>query len=85
MMFVVMLVENTVQKKMTMYKRDDRPPHQKSRFFIASKEVALLDIWLSRKAIKGLLQNIYLMLDLYHKRNPFIITVADDSIFSKKI
>ena len=44
MMFVVMLVENTVQKKMTMYKRDERPPHQKSRFFIASKEVALLDI-----------------------------------------
>ena len=29
------------QKKMTMFKKDDRPSHQKSRFFIASKEVGL--------------------------------------------
>ena len=53
---------------MTMFKKDDRLPHQKSKFFIASKGVGLtLDIWPLKKALKGLLQNIYLMLDLlYH-------------------
>ena len=30
---------NTEQKKMSIRKRDDRPPHQKSSFFIASKAV----------------------------------------------
>ena len=34
----------TVQKKMAMCKKDDRPPHQNSRFFIASKGGLPLDI-----------------------------------------
>ena len=34
------------------------------------------------QVLKCLLQNIYWMLDLlYHKRNPFITTVVDVSIF----
>ena len=51
--------------------------------FFASKGVGLsLDIWPSRK---GLLQNIYLILDLlYHKCNSLIMTVVDD-ITSLKI
>ena len=32
---------NTAQKKMTMCKKDDRPLHQKRRFFLASKKVGL--------------------------------------------
>ena len=41
----VTLAVKTVQKKMTMCKKDNRPPHQKSRFFIASKDGGLsLDI-----------------------------------------
>ena len=68
-----------------MYKKDDRLPHQKSTFFIASKRVGLsLDIWPSWKALKCLLQNICLLLDwLYRKRNPLITTVVDSSIFKK--
>ena len=46
-----------------MCKKDDRLPHQKSRFSITSKG-------LEAKTSKGSLQNIYMMLDfLYHKRN----------------
>ena len=77
---------NAMLKKMTMCKKDYRPPNQKSWLCIASKLVVLsLDIWLSSKAFKRLLQSISLMLDLlYHKRNPFITTVADDSNFLKK-
>ena len=71
-----------MQKKMTMCKKDDRPPQQKSTVFTASKVGLSLDICPSRKILKRLLQNIYLMLDLlYHKRNTFIMTVADGSIF----
>ena len=64
--FVVTLVEN----------KDDR-------FFTASKVVGLSsDIWPSRKALKGNLQNIHMMLDLlYHKGNPLITAVVDGSIF----
>ena len=53
--------------------------------FIAGKGVALsLDIWPSRKALKCLLQNILLMLDLlHHKRNPPIKTAVDVSIKKK--
>ena len=70
-----------MQKKMTMCKKDDK---QNSKFFIASKWVGLSsDIWPSRKTLKGSLQNIYLMLDLYCKGNPLITAVVDDSIFSK--
>ena len=63
-----------------MYKKDDRLQHQKSWFFNVSKLVLLpLDIWLSRKALTRLLQNIYLMLDLLnHKCNPLVKTVADN-------
>ena len=43
--------------------------------------VLSLDIWPSRKVLKRLLQNIWLMLDLlYDKRNP-LTTVADESFF----
>ena len=44
---MVTLVENKyIQKKIaTWYKKDDRPLHQVSRFFIASKEADLsLDV-----------------------------------------
>ena len=72
-----------------MRKKDDRPLHQKSWFLIASKVVVLpLVIWLSSKALKCLLDYIYLMLYiLYHKCKPLIMTAADDSIFlfSQKI
>ena len=65
-----------------MCKKDNGLSHQKSmkfHIFIASKTVVLsLSIGLTRKALKGLLQNIYLMLELlYHKRNPLITTVLD--------
>ena len=54
----------------------------KLHIFIASKGEGLsLDTWHSRKA-QSLLQNIYLMLELwYHKHNPLIITAADGNIF----
>ena len=70
-----------------MCKQDESLSHQKSRLFIASKRVGLsLDIWCSRKALKGLLQNIYLRLELlHHKHNLLIATVVDDSIFQKNI
>ena len=77
---------NIVQKKRTMCKKNDKPPYQKSRFFIASKGVVdlSLDIWPSRIALTNLLQNIYLTLDLvYHKRNPLFITIVDASVFLK--
>ena len=36
------------------------------------------------KALKCLLQNIYLLLDLlYHKDNPFITTTVENNIFKK--
>ena len=60
---------------MTMCEKDDRPVHQKSCFFIASKVVVLsLDIWVLSKAFEYLLQNIYTMLDLvYYKCNALIV------------
>ena len=46
---------------MTMCKNDDKLPHQKSSF-IASKGVGLfLDVWPSRKYLKRLLQNNYML------------------------
>ena len=59
---------------------------QKFHMVIASKEVDLSsNIWRSRKALKGLLQNIYLMLELsYHKHNPLITTVVYKSTFLKR-
>ena len=79
-----------VQKKMAMCnicKKDDRATHHKSRFFIASQGVGLsLDTCLSRKALKRVLQNIYLALDLlYNKHNPLFTVVVDGSIFKKII
>ena len=70
-----------MQKKTTMCKKDDR----QNRFFIASKGAGLSsDIWTSRKALKGYLQNIYLILDLlYLKDNLLTTTVVDDNIFKK--
>ena len=53
---------------------------KKVGFLLQAKELSL-DIWLSRKALKRLSQNIYLMLDLFYKRNPLITTVADDRWF----
>ena len=62
--------------------------HQSSikfHIFIANKAVDLsLDIQYSRKALKALLQNMYLMLELlYHKGNTLIMAVVDGSIFKK--
>ena len=80
---------NTTEKKMTICKNNGWSSHQNRRktFFFASKEVGLaLDIWRSRKALKRLLQNIYLMLEiLYHKHNPLITTAVYKSTFLRKI
>ena len=64
-----------------MCKKDDE---QKSRFFIARKGADLsLEIWPSR-SLKGSLQNIKLILDLWcHKCNSLITTVLDGSIFKR--
>ena len=77
-----------VQKKMAMWnicKKYDRAPHHKSRTFFASQGLGLsLDTCLSRKALKRVLQNIYLTLDLlYNKHNP-LFTIAVDGSISKK-
>ena len=73
-----------MRKKMIICKKDDS---QKSTFSIVSRGVGLSsDIWSLRKALKGSLQNIYLILDLlYHKSNSIITGVVDDSIFKKYI
>ena len=75
----------SAQKRMTIIKKDDRLPHQKSIFFITSKGVGLsLDIWPSGKALKCLLQDIYLILYLsYHKCSFLSMAVVDGSIFKK--
>ena len=59
---------------------------QKFHIFIASKGAGLsLDIRRSRKNLKSLLQNIYLMLQLiYHKHNPLITNIVYGSIFFSK-
>ena len=79
-----------VQKKMAMWnicKKYDRAPHHKSRTFFASQGLGLsLDTCLSRKALKRVLQNIYLALDLlYNKHNPLFTVVVNGSIFKKII
>ena len=57
--------------------KDDRSPHQKSRFFIGSKVVDLsLDVWPLRKALKPFLQNICLLLDLLYHKCKTLITIA---------
>ena len=49
--------------------------HQK--FFFVCKEVGLsLDIWITRKVLKSLLQNIYLLLDLLIRIIIYIINVT---------
>ena len=56
--------EHILQKKTTVLK-NDKLPHQKSRFFITSKGVDLsLDVWPLRKTLKPFLQNIYVVSDL---------------------
>ena len=74
-----------INKRMTMSKKDDRPPYQKSMFSITNKGAGLsLDIWPSRKALKRLLQIICLMLDLFYRKcNHLFTTVVADSIFKK--
>ena len=74
-----------INKRMTMSKKDDRPPYQKSMFSITNKGAGLsLDIWPSRKALKRLLQIICLMLDLFYRKcNHLFTAVVDDSIFKK--
>ena len=68
---------------MTMSKKDDRPRHQKSMFFITNKRPGL-SLDLQKKALKCPLQNIYSMLDLlYHKCNPLFTTIVEGSIFLK--
>ena len=43
-----------------------------------------LNVWPSRKALKGLLKNIYLMLELlHHKRNRVLTTAVDGRVFQK--
>ena len=61
---------NTVQKMMTMCKKDGSTFHQKS-VFTGSKGVGVsLDIRRSKKAWKGLLHNIYQTIErLCHKGN----------------
>ena len=70
---------------MSMCKGDNRSPYQKSIFFITSKRAGMsLYISHSKKAVKCLLQNVYLLLDLlYHKHNSLIMTTVGESIFLK--
>ena len=69
---------------MASRKKNDRPPHQKSRILNASKGDLSLDIWTSKKALEHFLWNIYLMLDfLYHKRNLLFTTVVHRGVFFK--
>ena len=43
-----------------------------------------LNVWPSRKTLKGLLKNIYLMLELlHHKRNRVLTTAVDGRVFQK--
>ena len=65
-------------------KKDDRPQDRKSRIFIIGKEVGWSsNISTSRKTLKRLLQNKYLLDLLYHKHNAVITTATDGSIFKK--
>ena len=72
---------------MTTCKKDNRLPHQKSRFFIANKGVGLsLDVWHSRKAFKSLLYTVYMpAVKIYYiiNINFFFVTAVDGSIFKK--
>ena len=73
--------ENCTEKYDFVLKKWQTPLQEK--IFIGSKGESLsLDIWPKRKALKRLLQNIDLMLDLLcHKRNPLIRTVVDGRVF----
>ena len=63
---------------------NDRPQVYQSRIFIVGKGVGWSsDISTSKKTLKGLLQNKYLLELLYHKHNTLIMTATDGSIFSK--
>ena len=69
---------------MTMCKKDDRLQDHKSRIFIVRKGTGWSsDISTSRKTLKRLLQNKYLLDLLYHKHNAVITTATDGSIFKK--
>ena len=68
---------------MSMRKRDDRPPHQKSNFFIACKRVGLFSYTIDPQ---GKPWNVYYrickLLDLsYLKSNPLITIGVVGSIF----
>ena len=63
-----------------------RLPLQISRILLRRKVGLSLNVWPSRNALKRLLQNICMLLNLlYYKHNPFITTVVDGSIFKKNI
>ena len=54
---------------MTVCKKDDRQKTEMSKIFIAIKVVGLpSNIWPSRKALKGCIKILFMILDLlYHK------------------
>ena len=73
---------------MTICKKDDRLSHQNSikvqYFYCKQKSKFIFRNLALKKHVKGLLQNIYLLLELlYHKRNVLITTVVDGSIFKE--
>ena len=70
---------------MSMCKRDDRLPHQKINFFIASKRVSLYKIDPQRKPW-NVYYRICKLIDLPHiKRKPLTTTGVDGSMFWKNI
>ena len=64
-----MLVENkSCTEKTTMCKKDARSLHQVFHIIVANKGVGLsLYIWLTRKVLKGFLQNVYMIFSEYEK------------------
>ena len=72
---VVTLAENNIQKKRLCVKKMTGCLMKiiwKCYIFIVIKAVGLsLYIWCSRKGLKGLLQNTYLILELLYKINPY--------------
>ena len=69
-----------MRKKMTICKNDDRLLHRKSKFYYKKRTRFNFRHLTLKKNLKGVLQNIYLIIDLLYC-NPLITTVVDGSIF----
>ena len=69
---------------MTMCKKDGKPPHQRSRSFIASKGVGFIFRHLTLEKRQNVITEYMLLLDLlYYRCNSLIMTVVDGGIFER--